>query len=408
MVFNTSPPLRLVKHRYRDVPLNDHRLLLPTFVTFLCGGSPSCGTEEWPDYKSLQIHAAKRRWAFSTREYAWLRKHGIGASAVVEAMIDFLFIYRKAQLESAFPCEMNSADVTLSSCDLFDRFSSLITLKKLRPRDFYRDMTWSEVPLLLLSRNSGNIETSFCHEERFVEELVTMIVARVGKSVTIGRHRIDSDYVLQAGEKHLNRTRHEMTNHIKSLWLSIPECVWLACVSKTPIGASIVIPLTDSAYERIRAGDMADNDISDVTDIQLPSRSLLILGSGPLGWDRPPRSPFRYSLQCIISLFHHVAVLIQGLPASAEPIRILGYGGTEKTSHTLARFGFSPIGTSLKGFNSQLFEIVLPAPENDELKAKSATSFLAGMLGVCLKRINACNLCNQASGLAYLQTLSYQ
>jgi hypothetical protein len=170
-------------------------------------------------------------------------------------------------------------------------------------------------------------------------------------------------------------------------WSAIPECVWLVHNRSRLVGGSVIIPLVSSAYEKLRAGALNDQDLDPKHDLRVPSRDLFIVAMTELP-DRPrPRLPGVKTAIQVRKFLQHCALLLGESEHSTLPVRGLVAIGAKSDEKAVERLGFKVIGTHVPGSACPLYEIIIPAPETTLSDYSTAEATIATLIGTCWRML---------------------
>jgi hypothetical protein len=185
-------------------------------------------------------------------------------------------------------------------------------------------------------------------------QLVEWMFIRVAQCTASTGPTMTDDEALIAAESIIKIERTAYAQTTRQWALAEPWTVAMARRKKGIVGMSIVLPLTEAAYLRVRGGAQASYECR-VEDFEVPSRHILIEAAAErpaiLGQVNAPEPLFW-------TVLNQVAALARAdRRKKGETIRILTFGGTLKNRERLLRAGYTLIpGARMARTGLELFE----------------------------------------------------
>lgn len=319
---------------------------------------------------------------FTHREYARLRKHGIGSSEVVETLVSYLVAFYARELASILTLDLVSIPSLLANYTEFTDSTAL------RQMDFLSASSWLEYPLILALRDKDSEFRSVCREPAYITEFWNAQILAMGQDRVSKGDRRDFEKVAVAAESFLGISRQQLKQFYFRIWNYLPETIWLVNSGKRVIGCSFILPLSDTAYEQVRSGQTSIYEFG-VNELQIPSRNLVISGFVTFPSFTPPRLLGGWTAIRIRKLLQHGALLLGDDPRETRPLRTLTAIRNEKDEAQLRLKGYVDTGNCLYGCdNSKIYELVSPAPEQTVMNFSSAAAATATMIGLSWRQLN--------------------
>lgn len=359
-----------------------YRKLTDKLVRFL-ESQGNDGQLFWPKYRPLKVFSIRNQWAFSEREYSRLRKVHIGAAGLVTSVAHYLAELHADKLAASIP-ELSSLPVN----QWLDELTHFTDGSGLRKHDYYRSVTWKELPLLYMLRDADSEENSFCRDEETARRIAYAQYIEIAR-VFVPRHQWKNDDIWDSAlTERIGHTASEFVRLNAACWEAVPECVWLTFKRSQLIGGSIVLPLTSDAYNRFRSGDLHFRDLSPERDMQLPSRDLFIGCMTIFPEIKKPRVPGVRSALQLKKLNQHGAILIGRDSVSDQPVRVMAPIGSPNDEKSMEMLGYTRLERNLKGSTIPLFEMIMPAPEKTVADFSSAAATMATILGTSWRQLS--------------------
>lgn len=330
----------------------------------------------WPPYRTFRRFSIQNRFAFAEREYSRLRRLHIGLEELVESLITYLRENHETPMVTAMPVLQS-----LPRHEWLDHLSEFVDGGQMRRQDYYRGVTWRELPLLMMLGDGRDQDRSFCRNEATARSIADAQYIEVAKSLSSSsqwrKHGVNNP----ALKERLGDSPAEFAEMISRLWTSIPETVWLAHSRNSLIGGSVIVPLVASAYERLQAGALNDQDLDPEHDLQLPSRDLFVMAMTELPNRPRARLPGVKTALQTRKFLQHCAVLLGDSTPSSAPVRILVAIGSKRDEKAIERIGLRPLGRNMPGSTCPLYEMIIPPPETTLADYTSAEATIATMIG---------------------------
>ena len=225
-------------------------------------------------------------------------------------------------------------------------------------------------------------EPAYCENEADVWTAAELIVD------CVGRERPDLGPPRLVGETLMQRSLQEYFQQLLMLWQHNVTSVVFSVVRikngkrkvPTRVGASVIVPLTESCYERIKAGTMCEKEITS-HDLESPSLNLFFaaLAEGP-----PATNCWRATISRsqAHTVCYQAASLAKPIVNSAGCPRMLSFGGTRENIMRAERYGFQDLQRPMKDTGTPLLELAPPAQRCGRLADKATWSYeaFAGVL----------------------------
>lgn len=358
-----------------------YRKLTEKLVQFLESQGED-GQSFWPKYRPLKRYSILKQWAFAEREYSRLRRVHVGVAPLVTSVVQYLAELHADKLVVCIP-ELSA----LPAEQWLDELTQFTDGSDLRKHDYYRSVTWKELPLLYMLRDADSEENSFCRDGETAKRVAYAQYVEIAKTF-VPRLRWKDDDVMDSSLKdRIGHTASEFVRLHAACWEAVPECVWLTLQSRQLIGGSIVFPLTNAAYDGFHCGDLPFKDFSPQRDMQLPSRNLFISSMTIFPEVKKPRVRGVRSALQIKKLNQHGAILIGRDSDSDQPVRIIVPIGAKADETSMERLGYTRLKRNLNGTQIPLYELIIPAPERTVADFSSAPATVATILGTAWRQL---------------------
>lgn len=367
----------------------EYRLLDESLRVYL-GELDQFGDDGWPKYKELFAFLRERLdWSGSEREYKLLKRHGTAPARLVEGLFEYLCANSRRRVDAwmsrAGPRGLEPPGPQL----LLEQFSSLCDESQVRTD--WRRGGWRGLSAMFAASLIGQEERYLCRSSNEVRSLVRWAMADVGRALAgdpLGLRGDPEAECLALAEKQMKRSLAHFQEQAIGWWDACPWTVLKAIYGDEQVGGSIMLPLTPEAYRQLRQGDISDLDLTP-GHLQFPSRWMLgegLINSFPnptgarLGW---------VTARQVTTIIYQVARMSYAsdpVAGAGRPIEVLCVGGTPDVCQRLLRHGYLPVGP-LKGFDVELYEQILPAPESGGWLPTSAAQAYSGVIAACHSRI---------------------
>ena len=331
----------------------------------------------WPPYRAFKRYSVRNGFAFAEREYSRLRRLHVGPAELVESLITYLGKFHETSTCSAIP-----QLVGVPHDQWRDRLSGLLDGRRLRHNDYYRGVTWRELPLLMMLGDGIDGDRSYCRNEAMARCIADAQYQEIAKSLSSPsdwrRLGINNPIVRQR----LGESLDEFVSYVVRLWTSVPESVWLVHSRNALVGGSVVAPVCASAYEQLRSGQLNDIHLAAERDWKFPSRDFFVIAMTELPNRPRSRLPGVKTAIQTRKFLQHCAVLLGENQPSTEPVRFLVAVGSKKDEKAVERLGFQPLHRIMTGSDCPLYEMVIPAPESTYAQYSSAELTIATLIGI--------------------------
>jgi hypothetical protein len=202
-------------------------------------------------------------------------------------------------------------------------------------------------------------EGTLCRNEDDVQTAVTMILTTAGHHISGRGPDLPAESAIEIAERYIGLTRDAYLTSVLESWRAAPWSLAFAVVDRRRVGCSHVLPLTESAYEEVRAGKRSVY-ACPAADFAQPSRFLFIEAVGDM-----PETKYaligRRTAQQLRTIFLQMAILSRddaaGPPGQQRKLRLLCIEGPPTDRKRAMRFGFRPTGTRMHIVNKELIEI---------------------------------------------------
>lgn len=228
--------------------------------------------------------------------------------------------------------------------------------KRKRPRlwDFWK-LGWQNVLSTLVDTDSIDESFAFCKTAEDVEAAARIVMECVGRS---HEGRKIADTPLAAGEIYMKRSLAQYAAWLRQFWIQRAHTVMFGHIGGQRVSVSVILPLTEDAYQRVRTGQTADHELTP-DDYQSPSRRLFFNALAEVQLEKKPSRKRLTMAQGHCALYQlamcsPIAVGLKELPT------MLSLGATSANTRRAEVFGLCPVGTKLKGFDVPLLEVKAP------------------------------------------------
>ncbi len=357
-----------------------YRRLTPEFVRFL-DGTEASGKPCWPAYRplksySISTYSSNRDWAFAEREYKDLKIIHVGRSELVTALVNYLGEFERETVMAGMP-----ALGSRPTAHWLDHLTEFCDGRLLRGNDYYRKATWKELPLVWALKNDADLDRSYCRDEETAKRIAHSQYVEIGKSLVSAAEWRKQNINHPAIAERCGDTTNEFMGLVARFWRAIPECVWLLHKRNKLIGGSVVLPLTEHAYESLRSGSLGDEHLDPEVDLQLPSRHLFVIAMTVLPEIPKPKLPGLRTAFQFRKAAQHCAVLIGDDRTQDEPVRLLAALGSTNDEKAVERLGYTPLHRNQRGTQCPMYELVIPAPESTLADYSTASTTIATLIG---------------------------
>ena len=166
--------------------------------------------------------------------------------------------------------------------------------------------------------------------------------------------QLDSATLLKIGEANMPFREISYPELLVKWWKCNPNTVLSAFTPRNRVGANVVLPLTQSCYEMIKQGKLAEEEIGS-QEIQNKSLYFLI-GAGA---DRPLIKSEDQATKTKTVMACFLAMLAISVPPGEEGnVHAISFAACTESEQRLANSGFKHLLNTMKGSNFQLMEFV--------------------------------------------------
>jgi hypothetical protein len=274
---------------------------------------------------------------------------------------------------------------TIGTNEFLEEFSALCDDSQIRTD--WRRGGWRGMTMMFSAALIGVDERGLCRSEWEVRDLVQWAMTDVGRAVAgdpLGLKGGDPARFLAIGEAHMGRSLAEFQRQAIGWWEEAPWSVLKALCGEEQVGGSVVLPLRPEAYRDLRSGKLSDTEITPDL-LQVPSRYLL---GEALANSLPSAARMRVgwaTARQVTTLIYQVArhsFVSPSIEGWGEPVRVICVGGTPDVESRLERHGYTRLGP-LKGFSVPLYEMEMPAPEEQGWFPTSAAKAYSAIIAAC-------------------------
>ena len=211
---------------------------------------------------------------------------------------------------------------------------------------------------------------AFCVDALDVKEVLSVMRENWHLHLERGdaQEHFDGETFCDADEK-LNQSYFHYEQRYLSLWKRCPSVLMLATSNGLRTGASIVLPVTDSAYERLRDGEISFMEIG-ADDLCDESQNLVLDHCVEFS-NKPNQSWYRLTDRLSYTIFCQIALL--AIDPNAESFRMISFGASPINIRRLAGVGFHEYGVRMPEYGYSMCEFSVDAGRQDD-DAYSAAS----------------------------------
>ncbi|MEI8022432.1 MAG: hypothetical protein WCH39_29755, partial [Schlesneria sp.] len=138
-----------------------------------------------------------------------------------------------------------------------------------------------------------------------------------------------------------------------AIWRKNPDTIFFGVCAGRPSGITIVLPVSNTAYERLRDGKSSFMDITDA-DI-LPESQNLILDSAVEFSEATTRRWYQVTDALGFAIFHQISSLAKA--PSSKSFRVLSFGASMTNLKRLATIGLAPNGRIMPKYDYSICEL---------------------------------------------------
>lgn len=195
-------------------------------------------------------------------------------------------------------------------------------------------------------------QVALCRDTQ-IHDVVRWIYIDVGRGLAGPKLPIDD--AIELATSHMRIGRNSYAALLSQWRKKSPWSVILGLVKNEPVGVGIALPIMDSEYARIRAGQKMSYEV-DESQIGVPTSDLMIeaLAFRP----REERKlDFDATKTLLLATMSQAAYLTTRPTISIEaPLRFLSFAGSPQNAKRIRWLGFSPIGTFQPDTSVEFYE----------------------------------------------------
>ncbi|MFG0263382.1 MAG: helix-turn-helix domain-containing protein [Novipirellula sp. JB048] len=202
-----------------------------------------------------------------------------------------------------------------------------------------------------IQRKTVPSEQAFCEDEADV----CNIIRRMRESWSVhleGSPASEYDEIFQAGNRKLNEHYSDYEARYLSLWQRHPQTLIASTSDGVRNGASVVLPVTDSAYERLRDGKLSFMDIGP-EDVLDESQNLVLDSAVEFADTRTP-AWYKVTDSLSYAVFCQIAMLAKD--PLADDFRMISFGASSTNMRRQKSIGFLYSTKVMPGFDYPICE----------------------------------------------------
>lgn len=182
---------------------------------------------------------------------------------------------------------------------------------------------------------------------------VRLMMASVGRQLA-GDRQLGDEGAIRRAEAHMAIAFDDYRDRAVALWRRAPWSLCFGVTDRQRVGASLVLPLSEAAYDALLAGERTSHSLGP-DDLAVPSRHLFLEN---VGHRAPTSYPWfgKATAQTKRAIHVQLAALTLGAdPRASPPFRFLSLGATPLNIRRLKAAGFRPTGRFMKDFDAVEF-----------------------------------------------------
>ncbi len=228
---------------------------------------------------------------------------------------------------------------------------------------------FSAITDLLISKRLIDHNVQRCAHEDMLRQAVRWFFTAAGNfdsNVTL-----PPEIAIHAAEKRLKISVDEYLSFATACQNRHPWTVAMARGTEKPTGISIILPLREEIYMKVRNGELTSFRC-DPNDFEPSSRHLLleVVSQRPLSMKgESTENSTKSLLWCV---FSQIAVLSRFSSADDKSLHLLAIDGAADTKERLDAYGFKATGARMPETNEKLYERVI----SPRLKGPGSASFI--------------------------------
>ncbi len=213
-------------------------------------------------------------------------------------------------------------------------------------------------------------DEAFCENE----EDACSVIQRMRESWRMhldGGDPCEDDALFDAANEKLNEQYFSYEERYLSLWRRHPQTILLAAADGKRNGASVVLPVTDSAYERLRDGEISFMDIGP--DDILDESQNLVLDSAVEFKEGGGSAWYKVTDSLSYAVFCQIAML--SVDPMSDDFRMVSFGASATNIRRLKSIGFQESTKTMPTFNFPICEFAQEhADESDDTYTRVSTT----------------------------------
>ncbi|MDA8743732.1 helix-turn-helix domain-containing protein [Rubripirellula amarantea] len=245
--------------------------------------------------------------------------------------------------------------------------------------DQFKLLPWS-ISRFITARTQPTLD-SYCLDE----DRARTVILKMRESWKVHLENTGSsgtDNHFGVADRTLDAQLDEYLERYLSLWRRCPECIQVATGAGMQYGASVVLPVTDSAYERLERGEITFMQIGP-EDLVEDSQNIVIdsvvefAGTGNPSWHK-----FTSSLSYLV--FCQIAMLSQA--PTGDNFRMLSFSASPLNLQRLQATGFRETGVTMPKFDYSIcvFSTREPSGYDEHYVLASTTAHFSHLVqGLC-------------------------
>ncbi|MCM2374126.1 helix-turn-helix domain-containing protein [Aporhodopirellula aestuarii] len=209
--------------------------------------------------------------------------------------------------------------------------------------DDFDKLPWSMSRFI--RKRVGPDNNSFCRDEADAQAVIGQMRENWIVHLQNTKPEEDETFFFEADNK-LNEHYFSYEQRYLSIWEKNPATLMLASHGEERRGVSVVLPVTDEAYERFHRGEISFMELSE-DDILFESQNLVLdsavefCGTGNPAW-------YRFTESLSYSVFCQIAML--SIDPTAEDFRMISFGASPLNFKRLLSIGFQDSGSVMPEF----------------------------------------------------------
>ncbi|MFG0290731.1 MAG: helix-turn-helix domain-containing protein [Rhodopirellula sp. JB044] len=234
--------------------------------------------------------------------------------------------------------------------------------------DDFDKLPWSMSRFI--RRRIAPANNSFCQEEADVKDVIGRMRESWAVHLENAKPEDDVQFFFDADEK-LNEHYFRYEERYLSIWKKNPWTLMLATDGEERRGASVVLPITDEAFERFHRGevsfmDLDENDIVDESQNLVLDSAVEFCGTGNPAW-------YRFTESLSYAVFCQIAML--SLDPMGDDFRMISFGASPLNFKRLLSLGFEDSGSIMPEFDYPICHFAINHDvQSDDTYAQATTT----------------------------------